>query len=246
MAFIDRLRALTRNQKILIGVGIAVVVVLVAVVAAGGGGGGKDEAATTTTSTTEATTTTTEPPIAPLTGVPAADESKRTRPALVVKVDNVPKAFGVQEGIDNADIVFVEEVENGATRLAVVFQSKDDTVGPVRSARTSDLEIAGNLNMPYFAYSGANGGVLRLVANGPMIDMGIDRGEATSVYTRNQRGRGLLRFFFPTNEMYDAGREGAGTPPEQFTFRKAGESSPGEVAAGAAISYAGLCGTTVS
>ena len=245
MAFTDRLSALSRNQKILIGVGIAVVVVLIAVVVAGAGGGDEEAATTTTTSTTEATTTTTEPPIAPLTGVPEADAAKRSRPALVVKVDNVPKAFSVQEGIDNADIVFVEEVENGATRMAVVFQSKDDTVGPVRSARTSDLDIAGNLNMPYFAYSGANGGVLRLVANGPMIDMGIDRGEATSVYTRNQRGRGLLRFFFPTNEMYDVGRPGAGTPPEQFTFRKAGEASAGEPAAGAAISYGGGRATTV-
>ena len=246
MAFTDRLRALTRNQKILIGTGIAVVVVLVAVVVAGAGGGGKEEAVTTTTTTTRPeTTTTTAPPVAPLTGVPEPDETKRTRPALIVKVDNVPQAFGLQEGVDNADIVFVEEVENGATRMAVVFQSKDDTVGPVRSARTSDLEIAGNMNMPYFAYSGANGGVLRLVANGPMIDMGIDRSEATAVYSRNQRGRGLHRFFLPTNELYEVGREGAGTPPMLFTYRAEGTSATGEAAAGAAISYAGGSATTV-
>src|SRR5688572_23274131 len=108
MAFTDRLRELTRNQKILIGVGIAVVVVLIAtLVFAGGGGDGESAVDTTTTTTEPPTTTTTAPPIAPLTGVPEPDESKRTRPALIVKVDNTPKAMALHEGIDNADLVFV-------------------------------------------------------------------------------------------------------------------------------------------
>ena len=245
MSLGDRLRALTRNQRILIGAGIALVVVLVAALLVAAGGGDEQAVTTTTTSTTIVTTTTTEPPVAPLTGVPERDESKRTRPALIVKVDNVPAAFGLQEGVDNADVVYVEEVENGATRMAVVFQSKDDAVGPVRSARTSDLEIAGNLNNPYFCYSGANGGVLRLVRNGPMIDMGVDRAEATRVYTRNQRGRGLHRFFLPTEEIYEAGREGAGAPPPLFTYRDEGATVIGEPAAGIDLAYAGGSATTV-
>ncbi|MEA3056986.1 MAG: hypothetical protein QOD30_2418, partial [Actinomycetota bacterium] len=93
-------------------------------------GGGKKKEATTTTTTRRVTTTTTAPPIAPLTGVPEADATKRARPAMIVKVDNVPMAFPLQEGVESADVVYVEEVENGATRMAVVFQSKDDTVGP--------------------------------------------------------------------------------------------------------------------
>lgn len=245
-SLLDRIRALTRNQKILIGAGLAVVVVLVATLLVSGGSDEKDVVAiTTTTSTTRATTTTTEPPIAPLTGVPEADATKRSRPALIAKVDNVPQAFGLQEGIDNADVVYVEEVENGATRMAVVFQSKDDTVGPVRSARTSDLEIAGDLNNPYFCYSGANGGVLRLVRDGPMIDMGIDRAEATPVYKRNTRGSGVHRFFLPTNEIYDVGREGAGTPPQLFTYRAKGSAATGETAPGVQLSYAGGAATVV-
>lgn len=243
MAFTDRLRELTRNQKILIGVGIAVVVVLIAVLVGGGEG---ENAVDTTTSTTEApTTTTTAPPIAPLTGVPEPDESKRTRPALIVKVDNTPKAMAVHEGLDNADIVFVEQVEHGVTRMAVVFQSKDDTVGPVRSARTTDIGIAANMNNPLFSYSGANGGVLRLVRNGPMIDVGIDRGEATSVYRRNQRGSGLLRFFFPTNEMYETRGAEGGTPPQAFQYRAADAAVPGEAAGGVQIGYGGRASTVV-
>jgi hypothetical protein len=164
---------------------------------------------------------------------------------MIVKVDNVPMAFPLQEGVESADVVYVEEVENGATRMAVVFQSKDDTVGPVRSARTSDLDIAGDLNNPYFCFSGANGGVLRLVRSGPMIDMGVDRAEATRVYTRNQRGSGLHRFFLPTKEIYDVGRPGAGTPPQLFTYRAKGVASTGEAAGGIALSYAGGSATTV-
>jgi hypothetical protein len=247
MALSDRLRALSRNQKILIGGALGLVVVLLAALLVFAGGGDDDEPeAVSTTTTTEATTTTTEPPVAPLTGVPESDAARRARPALIVKVDNVPQAIGLQEGVESADVVFVEEVENGATRLAAVFHSKDDTVGPVRSARTSDLEIAGNLNMPFFAYSGANGGVLRLVAAGPMIDMGINRSEATPVYTRNQRGSGLHRFFFPTNEMYDAGRPGAGTPPQLFTFRDEDAPATGELATGIRIGYAGGAATRVA
>ena len=60
------------------------------------------------------------------------------------------------------------------TRLAAVFQSQDAVVGPIRSARTSDVGIAAFLNRPLLAYSGANGGVLRQVRNGPLVDVGID------------------------------------------------------------------------
>jgi len=209
-------------------------------------GGGKKKEATTTTTTRKITTTTTAPPVAPLTGVPEADASKRQRAAMIIKVDNVPAAFPLQEGVESADVVYVEEVENGATRMAVVFQSKDDTAGPVRSARTSDLDIAGDLNNPYFCYSGANGGVLRLVRNGPMIDMGVDRSEATRVYTRNQRGSGIHRFFLPTKEMYAVGRSGAGTPPQLFTYRAKGVKPVGELAPGMALAYGGGRATQVS
>jgi len=179
--------------------------------------------------------------------VPVADEARRNRPALIIKVDNTPRAMGVHEGLEKADVVFVEQVEQGVTRLAAVYQSEDDTVGPVRSARTTDLGIAGNLNNPLFAYSGANGGVLRMVRNGPMIDVGIDRAEATHVYTQNQRGSGLLRFFLPTEQMYAETRaQDAGTPPMFFTFRDADDPAPsGEDAAGVQVGYGGNASTVV-
>ena len=85
------------------------------------------EASTTTTeapttTTTAAPTTTTELVVArmPLTGVPLEfGQAAPDRPALVVKIDNNPRARP-QSGLNSADIVFEEIVEDG-TRFAAVF-----------------------------------------------------------------------------------------------------------------------------
>ena len=44
--------------------------------------------------------------------------------------------------MSSADVVYVEEVEAGVTRLAVVFSSAlPASVGSIRSARTTDIEL---------------------------------------------------------------------------------------------------------
>ena len=80
------------------------------------------------------------------------------RPALVVKVDNVDAE--PQSGLNQADLVFEEIVEGQATRFAAVFNSMEaNPVGPIRSARTQDVDLLQSLNDPALAYSGANEGV---------------------------------------------------------------------------------------
>ncbi len=118
------------------------------------------ENAPTTATTAESTTTTaaTDGPTSRLTGLPATYETVM-RPAVVVKVDNDPRARP-QEGLDEADIVYEEAVE-GTTRFAAVFQSSyPQRVGPVRSARSTDIDMLGGLGRPILAFSGANEGVL--------------------------------------------------------------------------------------
>lgn len=119
-------------------------------------------AAPTTTvpvTTVPATTTTTRPPpppVYPLTGLPAPNRTVVRHVAVVVKIDNVDQARP-QTGIDNADVVYEEEVEGGLSRLAAVFQSSyPNVVGPVRSGRLTDEGIADDLNYPVYAYSGTN------------------------------------------------------------------------------------------
>lgn len=128
---------------------------------------------TTTTSTTAAPTTT-EPavvgPVYPLTGEPLEDGNSPDHPAVVVKVsNNDATARAALQGLDEADIVYEERIEQQATRFASVFHSVlPEVVGSVRSGRTSDVQIVANLNRPVFAYSGANDGVtgqLRLAEN---------------------------------------------------------------------------------
>ncbi|MFZ9370072.1 MAG: DUF3048 domain-containing protein, partial [Ilumatobacteraceae bacterium] len=80
------------------------------------------ESVESTVASVEDTTTTTTITIvrAPLTGAQAPDETVIGRPAMVVKIDNHPKARP-QWGLNQADIVFEENVEQ-LTRFAAVFQ----------------------------------------------------------------------------------------------------------------------------
>ena len=133
-------------------------------------GGGDDEDAddadrdagdTSTTATTAATTTTAPPVVAPLTGLTfPGDPAVLTRPALIVKIDNADSqrvSVRPQAGLTQADVVIEELVEGGVTRLAAVFHSADaDPVGPIRSARITDLEYVGLFGQPLFAWSGGN------------------------------------------------------------------------------------------
>src|SRR4051812_23348612 len=104
-----------------------VVVVALGVLAACGGGGKKAAGTSSTTTTSQPTTSTAPPPVFPLTGLPATDPAKLTRPALVVKIDNADgsgnNSARPQIGLNQADVVYEEMVEGSVTRLAAVFHS---------------------------------------------------------------------------------------------------------------------------
>lgn len=142
-----------------------------------------------TTTTTSSTTTTTEParrrppdtlrrpdgyarhePLpawegeAALTGL-EIDPTIAARPALAVKIDNAPGGRPPWNLAD-ADLVVEENVE-GITRFVAVYHSTTpDRIGPVRSARLSDLDILASLNRPVLAWSGGNPGVTSYVRAG--------------------------------------------------------------------------------
>ena len=94
---------------------------------------------------------------APLTGITfeegAAGTESLSLPAVACKVDNV-KAARPQFNLNKADIVFVEMVEFGLTRLVAVWQSQPvDQAGPVRSVRPMDADITAPLD-GIFCFSG--------------------------------------------------------------------------------------------
>ena len=78
--------------------------------------------------------------ISPMTGLKVAGNLPN-RPVMVVKIDNTFNSEP-QIGLGSADMVVEELVEGGITRLATIFYSKlPPVVGPVRSARASDIGV---------------------------------------------------------------------------------------------------------
>lgn len=96
------------------------------------------------------------PSVNPLTGVGPAGR------VLAVKVDNVGAAQREQAGLNSADVVYVIQVEGGLSRYLAVFDSTHvpARVGPVRSARQTDIPLLAAYGHVGLAYSGAIGGLL--------------------------------------------------------------------------------------
>ncbi|HEV8670183.1 MAG TPA: DUF3048 domain-containing protein, partial [Candidatus Limnocylindria bacterium] len=126
-----------------------------------------------------------KPAIWPLRGTSAPNaDATRARP-LVIKVANDPAARP-QAGIAQADVVLEIVVEGGITRYALVFQSQEpDRVGPVRSARQSDLNYLPMLKA-IVAHVGASQEVTKLVRDaaksGAFVD--IDEFEHAGAFER--------------------------------------------------------------
>ncbi len=96
-------------------------------------------------------------------------------PILVVKIDDTAAAHP-QAGLEDADVVYIEQVEGGLTRLAAVFSSKiPDVIGPVRSARISDIELLEQYGRVAFAYSGAQSKLLPVIAEANLENLGAQR-----------------------------------------------------------------------
>lgn len=110
------------------------------------------------------TTTSVDPswtgPVYPLTGLPAYEGIPET-PAVAVKIGNNDQDSLPQHGLREADIVYDIRVENGKSRFLAVYHSRlPEVVMPVRSARSSDINLLLNLNHPVFVYWGSNDNVL--------------------------------------------------------------------------------------
>jgi len=109
-------------------------------------------------------------------------------PVLVVKIDDTRSARP-QIGIEYADVVYIEQVEGGLTRLAAVFSSRfPQRIGPVRSARISDIDIMSQYGRVGFAYSGAQRKLLPVIAAANLQDIGANRLGST-IYTTDPNRR---------------------------------------------------------
>ena len=106
-------------------------------------------------------------------------------PVLVVKIDDTTQAHP-QIGLDQADLVYIEQVEGGLTRLAAVFSSAIPShIGPVRSARITDIELLAQFGHIAFTYSGAQSKLLPVIHAANLQDLGAQR-ESPTIYIRDE------------------------------------------------------------
>jgi len=120
------------------------------------GGGHKKEASATPTLTTVTpsatpTSSTPAPPPAPVNPFTGAKPSRN--PVVAVKIDDTGNGRP-QVNIDKADLVYVEQVEGGLTRLLAVYNTQLPSVEAVRSVRANDPELLAQFGPIAFAASG--------------------------------------------------------------------------------------------
>lgn len=196
-----------------------------------------DAAAPSSSSVAETSTTAPAPILWPLTGQVAPDAAATQHSAVVVKMDNSPDARP-QTGLNEADMVYELLVE-GITRYALVYQSTlPEEVGPVRSARSSDPTLVGNLGTPLLVWSGGNPGVTGEVQAAAEMGALTDRSYsiAQGHYWRDG-SRKAPHNLYANIAAIDAESPG-NPPPPVFSFLDAATpSTAGVDAPGATIDY---------
>ncbi|MGW4992420.1 DUF3048 domain-containing protein [Streptomyces mirabilis] len=155
---------------------------------------------------------------------PTQSPSSTAGPVLAVKIDNV-SAARPQTGLDAADVVYAEQVEGGLSRLMAIFASKlPSTVGPVRSARESDLELLRQFDRPTLAFSGAQHKLLPVIAKAPVHAVSADEG-SSAYYRSASKVAPHNLFLHPKQLMHSAPGAAALTTGFHFGAAPAGGSA---------------------
>lgn len=158
------------------------------------------------------TPTPTPTPTSPLTGLPAPTPGV----VLAVKLDNTRNAQP-HAGLHVADVVYIEEVEYGMTRLAAVFASQiPDRIGPVRSARITDLDLLEQYGSPAFSFSGVQSKMWPLIDESPLID--ISPNKAAFAYQRDSSRRAPYNYFLDGEKGVEAATGASLTRDVGFAF----------------------------
>lgn len=203
---------------------VTALVALVALVAACSGAGDKEKASSKQPAKDETTTTTAPPPPnAPLTGLPDASGESLKRCALAVKIENDPDARP-QRGIIEADVVYDTVIDGGVTRLFAVFNSTvPESVGPVRSVRPIDIDLAPPFG-GVFAYSGGVPENVSAIRSVPGL-VTVDENNRDALYRISER-RPPRNLYGNPAVLFSMCPEASAPPRPVFTFRAAGMPAP--------------------
>ncbi len=163
----------------------------------------------------------------PLSGQKAPDQTAVSKRPLSVKIENSPEARP-QSGLNSADVVYETVTEGGITRFNCIFQSTiPQTVGPVRSARFSDLWVVPQYRGLFF-FSGASSTVNRAVNGAKIPNLSEDAG-VSAPYSRSTQRSAPHNLFLDTRKAYaEAKKRGfpitADVPRLQFSPQSADTS----------------------
>ena len=129
---------------------------------------------------------------------------------LVVKVDDT-KGSRPQVGLESADAVYVEQVEAGLTRIAAIYSSTlPELIGPVRSARISDIELLAQFGRVGLAYSGAQTKMRPVLAAANIENLSAERNPPT-IYTKDPDRVGPVNMMLKPALLLERANSKAGT-----------------------------------
>lgn len=166
----------------------------------------------------------------PFTGKDTEKASAIKKRPLSVKIENSAPSRP-QTGPGSADVVYETIAEGGITRFNCIFHSKiPSRVGPVRSARLSDLWIVPQYDALFF-FSGASRSVLSRVQEAKLPNM--SHGREGSLYSRSSARRAPHNLYLDTSKAHAAAKARgfdvtADLEPLQYEPRSSETTSPVE------------------
>ena len=178
---------------------------------------------------------------APLTGMPFEEGTRPSLngPSVACKIDNVGTET-LKANINRTDMVFVEMVEGGLTRLVAVWHSDLPTaVGPVRSIRPMDPDIISPLG-GIVCYSGGQLKFVTMMRNTNVFNASETSEQENGTFTRAKDREA------PKNVLVDVSKLASAhpdlTPPAaQFEFtaitEQASAVAAGEPVANFSVHY---------
>ena len=106
---------------------------------------------------------------------------------FAVKFDDTNEAHP-QQGVESADIVYITEVEAGFTRLMGIYSSNyPEVLGPIRSARISDLSILGEYGKVGYLYSGAQSKLRPVISAANLVNLSAERNPPSIYFNEPSR-----------------------------------------------------------
>lgn len=132
----------------------------------------KPKAAVAPTTKPAPATGPTVPATNPLTGLAGSPRG----PVIAVKLDDTA-AGRPSLGLEKADVIYVEEVEGGLSRMVAVFATAKPRVRAVRSIRASDPELLGQYGKIIVVATGGGGSSLPALDRSDLASSINDRGQ---------------------------------------------------------------------